>query len=206
MTIHAVVWDIGNVLINWDPEGYYDRRIGIHQRKRLMSEVDLHGVNLTVDRGADLSDAINDLARAHPDWSEEILWWKDEWLNMASPAIDHSVRLLRALRAKDFPVFALSNFGIQTFEIARAAYPFLDEFDAKWISGHMEVIKPEAAIYEKLEAESGVNPHYLLFTDDRVENIEAAQARGWKTHLFDGSAAWAQTLVEHGLLSEKEAR
>ena len=206
MTIRAVVWDIGNVLIRWDPDSYYDRRIGSKERKRLMSEVDLHGVNLTVDRGADLSEEITNLAAMHPEWSEEILWWRDDWLNMASPAINHSVRLLHALRAKSFPVYALSNFGIQTFEIARTAYPFLDQFDARWISGHLGVIKPEAAIYEQLEVESGVDPQYLLFADDRVENIDAARARGWKTHLFDGSLAWAQTLVKHGLLTEEEAR
>ncbi len=206
MNVQAVVFDIGNVLIEWNPERFYDARIGATRREALFDEDDLHPVNLEVDRGADLHAEIETLAAAHPDWTTEIRWWRDDWLKMAAPAIDQSIRLLRALRRRQIPVFALSNFGIPPFEIAEAAYPFLNEFDHRWISGHMGLIKPDPAIYAALEAESGVAPRHLLFTDDRPENIAAAHARGWQTHLFDGAAGLAQCLLTRGLLSEDEAQ
>lgn len=205
MTIEAVVFDIGNVLIEWNPERFFDSRIGKDRRKRLFSEVPLADMNDGVDRGDHFSDAVARMASAHPGWAPEIQLWHDNWIDMASPAIDHSVRLLRGLRARGMPVFALSNFGVQTFEIAQAHYPFLSEFDHRYISGHIGSIKPEAQIYELLETTCGVMPEALFFTDDRADNIAVAQARGWQTHLFDGPDGLAQRLVDIGLLSPEEA-
>ncbi len=205
MTIEAVVFDIGNVLIEWHPERFYDSAIGEERRRAMFAAIDLHGMNDNVDRGANFSQEVAAMAERHPEWREEILLWEKNWLDMASPVIPHSVRLLRALRAKGVPVFALSNFGIQTFDYAKSVYDFLSEFDRPYISGHMGVIKPDAEIYEMLEDDCGVAPEALLFADDRIDNITAAMARGWQTHLFDGPQGWAARLVKEGLLTPSEA-
>ncbi|MDO6731518.1 HAD family phosphatase [Marinovum sp. 2_MG-2023] len=205
MTIEAVVFDIGNVLIEWQPERYYDARIGRARREQLFAEVPLEEMNLGVDRGDDFAQAVADLAKLHPAWAAEITLWHDDWIDMASPAIDRSVRSLRSLRSRGVPVFALSNFGRKTFEIACQHYPFLSEFDTRYISGHMGTIKPEPLIFEMLETTCGVAPEALLFTDDRADNIAAAQARGWQVHLFEGAEGWAARLVSEGLLSAEEA-
>jgi len=205
MTVQAVVFDIGNVLIEWQPERFYDSVIGEERRCAMFAAVDLHGMNDRVDRGENFRDVIYSAADADPEWRDEIRMWHGNWLDMAKPAIPHSVRLLRALRANDVPVFALSNFGIQTFALAEGVYPFLQEFDKRYISGHMSVIKPDAKIYEMLEADCGVTPSSLLFADDRIDNINAAIARGWQTHHFDGAAGFAARLVSEGLLTEGEA-
>ncbi|KAA2312518.1 HAD family phosphatase [Pseudooceanicola sediminis] len=201
----AVVFDIGNVLIGWNPERHYDAVIGPERRKALFEAVDLHAMNDTVDRGGDLAELTATLAEATPEWRDEILMWHRDWLTMAAPAIPHSARLLRALRARGIPVFALSNFGIGTFDIACRAYPVLTEFDRKYISGHMQVIKPAAQIYEMLEADSGLSGAELLFTDDRADNIAAANARGWQTHQFTAPEGWAARLVADGYLTAEEA-
>ena len=204
-TIKAVVFDIGNVLIEWQPERFYDAQIGQDRRRAMFAALDLHGMNDGVDRGDNFREAVTAFAAANPDWRAEIMMWHDNWADMASPAIPHSVRLLRALRADGVPCFALSNFGIQTFEIAERRYDFLQEFDRRYISGHMGVIKPDARIYEMLEDDCGVPPGHLLFTDDRIDNIRAAEARGWQTHLFDGPRAFAARLVAEGLLTPEKA-
>ena len=203
--VQAVVFDIGNVLIEWQPERFFDREIGRERRHAMFAAIDLHGVNDAVDRGANFRETIMAAAKAHPEWHDEVMMWHDRWIEMAAPAIDHSVRLLRALRQQGVPVFALTNFGIQTFEIAEPVYPFLVEFDRRYISGHMGVIKPEAQIYEMVEADCGVQPGGLLFADDRNDNIKVAAARGWQTHLFDGPQSWADRLVAEGLLSKEVA-
>ncbi|WP_415404877.1 HAD-IA family hydrolase [Tateyamaria sp. SN3-11] len=205
MTIKAVVFDIGNVLIEWQPERFYDSVIGEDRRRAMFAEVDLHGMNDKVDMGHHFTDTIYAAAEEYPAWRDEIRMWHDRWIEMASPAIDHSVRLMGALQAKGVPVFSLTNFGIQSYDYAATHYPFLRQFDRDFISGHMQVIKPDATIYDGLEAASGLSGDALIFTDDRADNIAAADARGWRTHLFDGPQGWADRLVAEGLLTEQEA-
>ena len=205
MTPEAVIFDIGNVLIGWQPEDFYDREVGVARRKEMFATVDLHGMNDKVDLGHNFTDTIYATAEAYPDFREEIRMWHDRWIELATPVIDHSVRLLRALRAKGVPVFALTNFGIESFAYAETQFDFLTEFDRRYVSGHMGVIKPDVRIYEMVEADCGINPQALLFADDRDKNIAAAAARGWQTHLFETPEGWARTLVAKGLLSESEA-
>lgn len=205
MKVEAVVFDIGNVLIGWDPERYYDARIGADRRRALFAQTGVEAANAAVDAGAPFRDTIYALADRHPDWATEIRWWHDHWIDIAAPRIDHSVHLLRALRAKGVPVFALTNFGEDTFVQAQAAYDFLHEFDRAYVSARLRVIKPDAAIYAALEQDCGVAPGALLFTDDRAENIEAAAMRGWQVHHFTGPQGWADRLIGAGLLTAKEA-
>ncbi|MEL6838151.1 MAG: HAD family phosphatase [Pseudomonadota bacterium] len=204
--VQAVIFDIGNVLIEWQPERFYDSVIGEERRRAMFATIDLHGMNDVVDRGGNFRETVYATAEAHPDWRAEIQMWHDRWIEMAAPAIDHSVQLMHALRAVLMPVFALTNFGIQTFEVAEPVYPFLGEFDRRYISGHMGVIKPEAKIYQMVEDDCGLDPTTLLFTDDRQDNIDAAAARGWQTHLFEGSQGWADRLVDAGVLSKEAAQ
>lgn len=205
MTPEAVIFDIGNVLIGWQPEDFYDREVGVARRKEMFATVDLHGMNDKVDLGQNFTDTIYATAEEYPDFREEICMWHDRWIELATPVIDHSVRLLRALRAKGVPVFALTNFGIESFAYAETQFDFLTEFDRRYVSGHMGVIKPDVRIYEMVEADCGIAPQALLFADDRDKNIAAAAARGWQTHLFETPEGWARTLVAKGLLTESEA-
>ena len=205
MQPQAVIFDIGNVLIEWQPERFYDRVIGPARRRAMFNDVDLHAMNDRIDLGGRFTETIYDAAEEYPDWRDEIRMWHDHWIEMASPVIEHSVRLQRALRIKGIPVFALSNFGIESFDYAATQYPFLDEFDRRYISGHMRVIKPDQTIYEMVEQDCGIAPSALLFADDRADNIDMAAARGWQTHLFENSKGWAETLEDHGLLSAQEA-
>jgi 2-haloacid dehalogenase len=205
MTVDAVVFDIGNVLIEWQPERFYDRVIGEDRRRAIFDTVDLHKMNDRVDRGEHFRDVIYETADQYPQIRDDIRMWHDNWIEMASPAIEHSVRLMRALQSKGVPVFALTNFGVESFAYAQTEYDFLNEFDRAYVSGHMKVIKPNADIYAQLEADCGIDPKHLLFTDDRLDNIEAAAARGWHTHLFEGATGWAARLVAEELLSKEAA-
>ena len=204
--IEAVIFDIGNVLIEWHPERWFDARIGEARRRELFATTDLHAVNDLVDQGHDFKQTIYDAADRFPEFAAEIRMWHDNWLELAQPEIPHSAQLLRALRQRGIPVFALSNFGIGTFEIAEKEYPVLAEFDRRYVSGYMGCVKPHVQIYQMLEEDCGVTPQNMLFADDRQENLDTAAARGWQTHLFTSPEGWAARLVAEGLLSESEAR
>ncbi|PZX15014.1 2-haloacid dehalogenase [Palleronia aestuarii] len=205
MSVEAVIFDIGNVLIEWQPERYYDRTIGREKRRAMFDAVDLHGMNERIDRGENFRDVVYAVAAATPGWQAEIRDWHDCWIELAEPVIPHSLSLLRALRSKGVPVHALTNFGVESFALAKTHYPFLNEFDTAFVSGHMGVTKPDPRIYEMVEATTRLAPETLLFTDDRAENIEAAAARGWQVHLFEGAGGLAERLVSEGLLSAREA-
>jgi 2-haloacid dehalogenase len=99
-TIEAVIFDIGNVLIEWQPERYYDGTIGEERRRAMFAEVDLHGMNDRIDLGENFRDVIYETAEVYPHWRAEIRDWYDNWIKLASPVIPHSVQLLRRLRAK----------------------------------------------------------------------------------------------------------
>lgn len=200
----AVIFDIGNVLIRWQPEEHYDQWIGEDRRRAMFEAVDLHYMNELVDRGGDFQQVIYDTADKYPKYKEEIRWWHDRWRQLATPKIDLSVATLRALKRRNIPVFALSNFGIGTFALSETDYDFLNEFDRRYISGHMGITKPSAEIYERVEGDCNIDPTRLLFTDDRAENIDAAAARGWQTHLFQDPRAWADLLIRTGLIEESD--
>lgn len=201
----AVILDIGNVLIEWNPERFYDRELGAAARRRLFAEVPLAAMNLAIDAGAPFRETVYATAEDHPAWGEAIRWWHDRWIELASPRIEASIALQRALRRKGIPVFALTNFGTHSFAYARTQYDFLSEFDRTYVSGHLGVIKPDAAIYRIVEEDCGLRPETLLFTDDRPENVQAAARRGWQTHRFEGPEGWARRLVAAGLLTEEDA-
>jgi 2-haloacid dehalogenase len=192
-------------LTRWQPEAFYDRVIGEARRRALFATVDLHGMNDLVDAGGPFRATIYDWADRHPVWAPEIRLWYDRWIELASPRIEGSIALQRALRAKGVPVFALTNFGRDSFEEALPKMDFLADFDRLYVSGRMGVIKPDPVIYQMVEDDCGLQPASLLFTDDRADNIAAAARRGWRTHQFETWQGWAGRLVAEGLLTKKEA-
>ncbi len=205
MAIEAVVFDIGMVLLNWDPQGVYDRAIGAARRKALFDAVDLWAMNESVDLGVNFHEAVRAKAAEHPDWHDEIMLWETLWIEMVSPPINLTARLLRALKARGVPVYSLTNFGAQTIRIAEENYPALREFDRRFVSGELRMVKPSPEIFAHVEAETGHPPGALLFTDDNANNIEAARRRGWNVHRFEHARGLADRLVTEGLLSRKEA-
>jgi 2-haloacid dehalogenase len=175
--IEAVIFDIGNVLIEWQPERYYDATIGEDRRRAMFAEVDLHGMNDRVDLGEGFRDVIYETAEAYPHGAPRSATGTttgSSWPPLPSPfgAAD------AALRAKGVPVFALTNFGIESFAYAQTQYDFLNEFDRPYVSGHMRVIKPDPASTRWWRRIAACPGGSLLFADDRADNIDAARARG----------------------------
>ena len=201
MTIEAVVFDLGNVVVEWNPEAYYDARIGRAAREAMFAETGIHAVNLQIDEGAPFRDTIYALAERFPHWADDIRQWHDDQFAMTQPVIWPTLDLIGALKARGVPVFALSNWGDESFDRAVAHYPFLGGFDRAYVSGKLKMKKPDPAIYAHVEADCGIAPGRLLFTDDRAENIRVAAARGWQVHLFDGARGLEQRLRNEGLIA-----
>ncbi|WP_112311164.1 HAD-IA family hydrolase [Pseudogemmobacter bohemicus] len=205
MKPEAVIFDIGNVLLRWDPEGFYDREIGEDRRRALFAETGLAQMNEAVDAGAPFRASVEALAGRHPAHAGAIRLWYDRWHDIASPPIEGAIRLRDCLRAKGIPVFALTNFGDESWDHALTRYGFLAEFDRLYISGRLRLVKPDPVLYAHVEADCGIAPDRLLFADDRAENIVTAANRGWRTHQVETWQGLARRLVAEGLLTPGEA-
>jgi len=198
--VEAMVWDIGHVFAIWEPESYFDTLIGPEKRAQLFAEAALHEMNEAIDLGTSGRDATDAHAAKFPQWADEIRRWHDDWIETFRQPVPGSADLLYATKAKGVRTVALSNFGAENLEVAREVHPVLREFDQEFVSAHLGVAKPDPAIYEALEQGTGLSGAALLFTDDKPENIAAAAARGWKTHLFEGADGLAERLIAEGLL------
>lgn len=199
--IDAVVFDIGMVLVEWQPESFYQRHYGSEHTKKMFDACDLHAMNHLIDLGGHSRDVAYGHAEKHPEYAEEIRRWHDDWIDMLQPDIPGTAAILRAVKAKGLPVYALTNFGDNTLEVAKEHYPILKEFDGEIVSGRLKVCKPDARIYEAVEALAGVPSERLIFTDDNPANVSAAMDRGWKAHLFDRPEGWFDRLCVEGVLS-----
>lgn len=183
--VKAIVFDIGNVLLNWDPDLLYRELIpDPKDRAEFFARTNVATMNELVDRGAPFKETVYAWADQFPDDRDLIRAWHDRWLDMSKPLIGGSWQILRHFRATEMPVFALSNFGCESFELAERTYPEFAEFDHRVISGFVRMIKPEARIYKHLEDVTGFSGSDLYFIDDRADNIEAANQCGWITHRF----------------------
>lgn len=197
----AVVFDIGNVILNWDPDILFAQLIpDADARAAFYEAADMHAMNLDVDRGAPFKERIYAQAEAHPEYADLIRAWHDRWPEMLTPEIEGTSAILRELKAQGTSVFALSNFGDDSYALAQTIYPVLTEFDREYISGRLKCIKPDPKIYEILERDSGLGGADLCFFDDRQDNIDAANARGWQGHIFESPGKLRADLCEMGIL------
>ncbi len=181
----AAVFDIGNVLVEWDPMRVYRDLVPDEaERAALFARVDFDGMNVAGDRNGSLEAEVAALAARHPEDAPLIHAWRERWAELFGPAIPRTAALLREARAAGIPVVALSNFAADTYLLGRDMHPVLQEFDVEVISGREGCIKPEPRIYEIVEARTGLSGPDLWFLDDRADNVAAARARGWRAELF----------------------
>jgi HAD superfamily hydrolase (TIGR01509 family) len=174
-----VVFDIGNVLIRWNPRNLFRNtfRDEARMERFLSAALSMDFIALT-DIVADFSKAIADRARAFPEFAHELHLFDERWVETIGGPIKENVALLKRLKAAGRPVHGLSNFASAKFAIARQMYDFLNDFDVCVVSGHVGVVKPDPRIYRILFERVGRSPSELLFIDDSLANVSAAEALG----------------------------
>ncbi|RBP14042.1 2-haloacid dehalogenase/putative hydrolase of the HAD superfamily [Roseiarcus fermentans] len=177
-----VVFDIGNVLLRWDPRNLYRTVFADEARMERFLATALSGdFILQTDVDPDFSAAVEARAQAFPEFAEEVRLYDSRWVETLAGPIEENVALLRRLRAAGRPVHALSNFSTAKFAISEGLHDFLRAFDTRIVSGHVGVAKPDRRIYEILVERVGRKPRELLFIDDSLANIRAAEALGIAT-------------------------
>jgi 2-haloacid dehalogenase len=183
----AVVFDLGGVLINWDPRHLYRQLFDDEEEmEQFLAEVTTAEWNAQQDAGRAVSEAVDELAARHPDRRELIAAYYDRWPEMLGGAIQGTVEILRELRERGVRVYALSNWSAETFPVARPMFPFLEWFDGIVISGEVRMVKPDPRIFAHVLERFGLEPGQTVFVDDNPENVRAAEGAGFVGIVFEG--------------------
>ncbi|WP_312796107.1 HAD family phosphatase [Tianweitania sp.] len=183
--IKHIVFDIGKVLIHYDPNIPFSRLIPDEEERRLFFEtVCTNDWNLEQDRGRSWEDAEALLIAEHPSQESMIRAFRKHWHEMVSHHYEDSVILLRRLIAAGYDVTMLTNFNSDTFAQARTIFPFLNETRGVTVSGDVALIKPDKAIYDRHAADFELDPASTVFIDDSLKNVEGAKAAGWQAIHF----------------------
>ncbi|MDM9626706.1 HAD family phosphatase [Rhizobium sp. S152] len=200
MPIDHIVFDIGKVLIHYDPSIPFSRIIpDAAERQWFFDNVCTHDWNLEQDRGRTWADAEALLLETHPDREEHIRAFRKHWHEMVSHAYDDSVAIMEGLIAEGRDVTMLTNFACDTFREAQVRFPFLTKPRGVTVSGDIGLIKPDIAIYETHARSFGLNPAATIFIDDSAPNVEGAKKAGWDAVLFTGAKQLRADLSERGV-------
>ena len=196
-----VVFDIGNVLVRWNPRNLFRKTMKDEARMErfLSTALAMDFVSLT-DIVADFSKAVAERAKAFPEFAHELHLFDERWVETIGGPIEENVALMRRLKAAGRPVYALSNFATVKYAIARKMFDFLNDFDHAVISGHVGAAKPDPHIFEILFKQVGRRPEELLFVDDSLTNVEAARALGMPAIHFDRGVDLESELAARGAL------
>ena len=199
----AVVFDLGGVLVDWNPRYLYRRLFQGDEAamERFLAEVCTPAWNDEQDRGRPFAEACALLVRDHPDRRALIEAWPARFEETMAGPIPGTVEILAALRDRGTPLYALSNWSAETFPRAQAKFPFLGWFDGVVISGALRIAKPDPAIYRHLLERFALRAEDTVFIDDAPRNIEAASALGMRAIHFTGAAALRDELVALRLLT-----
>ena len=199
--IRHIVFDIGRVLIHYDPHIPFTRLIPDDaERNWFFANVCTHDWNLEQDRGRDWAEAEALLIAEYPDRIDEIRAFRKYWHEMVSHAYVESVAIMEALIAEGRDVTMLTNFAADTFKEARKLFPFLDMPRGVTVSGEIGLIKPDLAIYEKHTKDFDLSPAHTLFIDDSGPNVVGARAAGWHAVQFTDPEKLKSDLAAHGIL------
>lgn len=198
----TVLFDIGNVLVDWSPEHLY-RKIfqgRPNEMSFFLSNVCNQGWNERHDAGAQFQDTVPALIAAHPWYAAEISAYWHRWFETVNGEIQGSVRLLERLHDRRLNLHALTNFSAETFPYAERSFDWLGLFGHVVVSGRIGMMKPDAAIFRHATDACDLVPERTLFVDDMQRNTDAASGLGFHTHLFRTPDGLEVCLKDHGLL------
>jgi 2-haloacid dehalogenase len=197
----GLVWDLGNVLIDWQPYAAVAAGVGPEEARRFLAaaDFDFMAYNHGPDSGLDWDAAEAEVARTHPHWLEHCRAYRAHFAASLLGEVSGSVAIVRDLAAAGIPMWGLTNWSAELYPHAPAAYDFLGLFEDVIVSGVEAVAKPDPAIFEIVRRRTGRPLDRLVFVDDRADNIAAAAALGMDALLFTDAVALRADLRARGL-------
>lgn len=201
-TIKAIIFDFGNVLLEWNPRYLYRRFFpdDPEAMEHFLQEVNFMEWNLLQDKGRPFREGVEILSREFPHYSHLIQAYHDYWIESLGESLSGTVEIMRRLKQAGYPLYGLSNWSAETFPRARQRHDFFDLLDDYVISGAVGHVKPHPEIFQILLAKIERPAHECLFIDDALPNIQQAQKLGFETILFESPPQLESNLRELDLL------
>jgi len=198
----VIIFDVGGVLIDWNPEYVFRDLIPDAEKRRFFFDnICTHHWNIEQNAGRSLADATALLLSEWPEWEREIRAFYDQWEGMLGGPIQETVDLLRELRdGGEHRLLALTNWSAETFPVALDRYEFLHWFEGIVVSGAEKTRKPFADIYQILLNRYSVAPERAVFIDDSLKNVVAAESAGIQGIHFQDAAQLRVALAEMGMI------
>lgn len=199
--LECVIFDLGNVLIEWDRRNLYEKLISDPgELDSFLDDVFTMDDNAELDKGTPVHEVAAEVARRHPDQHDLVMAFADRWKETLGDVISGSVQVLTDLSEAGVRLFALSNWGKDTFASIEADYDFFDLFDGMVISGREGCVKPGRKIFDVLCDRYDVTPSQAVFVDDSSANVVTAMTLGFDAILFERPDMLRQQLIYRQLL------
>lgn len=196
----TAVFDVGNVLVRWDPFRVYREMIPDETKRNwFLHNVCTSAWNLEQDRGRSWEDGIALLVASHPEWEAQIRAYDERWHEAVPGMIEDSVAVLEELKARGDKVYGITNFSREKWAECLIRFPFLQSFDGVVVSAHERVIKPDPAIFQILLTRYDLAAEDCIFIDDSAKNIETACSLGMKGIHFVEPIDLKAELARHGV-------
>jgi 2-haloacid dehalogenase len=178
--IDTIIFDLGGVLIDWNPRYVYRTIFDKEEKIDWFFENVCTGEwNENQDAGYPMDKATEDLVVKHPEWEKEIRAYYERWVEMLGGPIHDTVEILKQLKQKNhLKLYALTNWSHETFPVALERFEFLQWFDGIVVSGQEKTRKPFAEFYQILVERHNINPPAAIFIDDNLRNVKGAEATG----------------------------
>jgi len=204
MTSHikAIIFDFGNVLLEWNPRYVYQRYFpdDPEAMELFLKEVDFMNWNLQQDKGRPFVEGVAILSEKFPHYAQLIQAYHENWTDSIGAAYDGTIEILKQLKQAGYPLYGLSNWSAETFPFVREKYDFFDLFDDFVLSGEVGHVKPDPEIFHIMLEKIGKPAEECLFIDDALTNINQAQKMGFATIHFQSCEHLAGALRELKLL------
>lgn len=195
------VFDLGGVLVDWNPRYLYRKLFGGDDAamEHFLANICTSEWNLQQDAGRSFAEGCALLKSQHPNYAEFIDAWFGRHHEMVAGPISGTVEILAALREREVPLYALSNWSAETFPAARRRFDFLQWFRGILLSGEVRLIKPDRRIFQLFLDTFGIDAAQAIYVDDLLPNVEAARTLGMHGILFTDPAQLRQELAKIGL-------
>ena len=191
-----IIFDFGNVLVQWHPEVVYGEFFGDEAKAwwflRHVADMDFRQ---RIDAGESMEDCIREKQAQYPEYEQAVELYRSKWREMLTDEVPGMMEVISELRAKDYKIFGLTNWSMETFPEARVHFGILQMIDRYVVSGAEGYVKPDPRLYQVLLDRYGLRAEECIFIDDNPDNVAAARNMGMRGIVFTNAESLRKELA-----------